>query len=698
MKTADTKNQIDGIKRSIKARFRMQDAACTICVSGPSGSGKSYFHTAVLPESSNRLLARNVGMKQTSLIKTKLSLDGNLDYEQVIIRIKVKPFDPLLIKPILIDLMIDFIYENRDDLEDVAVDRKFVTSILDPQNRAYHFATYVERQQEEVKCPSLEVLRGRLQALFEHLILDLADEVKAKEKETKTIYPKPKKKEVYELIINKRLDDTRSQELEADVLAWFGELYNFVQDELLQTCMWLDSDKEYAVVSADVESDQIKTLIRDTYDQHSPYSLVIDELSYLVRPSEAFNDAFLAAYRGEEYLGKSIRLNILDTPGVTQTGESKEHIEDALQRVLGSRFDGFIFVTSTDERPSIYDSCKDLLITNKQKFNGVPMKFLRTKADIKLYETMKRDLLLEKGRSEFTQGEALEYARRAYDELLTEVANENVVLSKALGVEDPLDFISLDFTQMRNLAGSFFEDKPLDKAKLFDILLQISRRVYDAHNPGLGGRRYLQVIEPAEPALVMQVDAETEKMVEDFSKQMVMSNARDYEFNYYKYEAAKKAYHGRSVYTFYDKHKYGSGHETRATVYENFNIHTRSMIQKWMNAFFQGREVKFSVSFSNIRPTEARTLSEQEAPQILQQVFEQQKQLIISRIAIALSYNGLMKEMGELYYRHAADPAFRENLRLFYRKFSSENYWKETFLRYLQIELNQILDRMYFYE
>src|SRR4051794_10248582 len=58
----------------VKAHFRMQDAAPTIVITGPSGSGKSYTLTVALPESSNRLLARNVGMKQTTLINTKIML------------------------------------------------------------------------------------------------------------------------------------------------------------------------------------------------------------------------------------------------------------------------------------------------------------------------------------------------------------------------------------------------------------------------------------------------------------------------------------------------------------------------------------------------------------------------------------------------------------------------------------------------
>lgn len=682
-----------------RSRFRMQENAPTIIVSGPSGSGKSYLLTVVLPETSNKLLARNVGMKQTTLINTKLMLDGTMNKDEAVIRVKVKSFDTMLIKPILHETMLDVIFENRDELEELELDEDVVYSVLNPRNRAYHFANFVKKHSGKQGCPDREILRQLLQSFFDGLIPEIQETVKEKEKESKTVYPKPKKKEIYELVIQERLGDEDIQILEIEVYAWFKQLYSFVKDEILKTCEWLDSDQVYAVVEEHVESDSIKNLIQDTYDADSPYSLVIEELSYCVQPSTSFVLAFEDAYREEAKMGKVLRLNIVDTPGLTQTGETKEDMQEVLQQVLGHQSDAYLFLCSSDERPSVYGNLKELLIRTREKFQELPLKLLRTKVDLNLYELMKQDHLMDVGRPEFTEEEALFYAEKAYLKFTEAIEAENVELSESLDVHDPLDFISLDFTRLRSLAGSFFKNEPtMEKEKLFHILFDLSRKVHDAHMPENAGRRYLQVKELDEPALAIKLNPEMRQLLNDFAAYMKMMNARECQGNYYQYESKKKLYHGRSVYTSLKKARIGEGHETRATVYENFNIHIRSMIQKWTAAFIQNRSIEFEISFENIRDSETKRLAQIEAPQVLNDIFRQQLVPIVYRIARALSYDGMKTEVEDIYAKQAPDQAFRNNMRLFYAKFSDEAYWKAGLSRFLQQELNQLLSRMYFYE
>ncbi|MFC3749522.1 hypothetical protein [Paenibacillus sp. GCM10012306] len=694
----DNINSKDKMKQK-RSRFRMQENAPTITVSGPSGSGKSYLLTVVLPETSNKLLARNVGMKQTTLINTKLMLDGTMNKDEAVIRVKIRPFDTMLIKPIIHEMILDVIFENRDELEELELDEDVVYNVLNPRNRAYHFAEFVQTHSGEQGCPDQEILRKLLQRFFDGLIPEIKEAVKEKEKETKTVYPKPKKKEIYEMVIQERLGEGEVQSLENEVYTWFMQLYSFVKGEILKTCEFLDSEQVYAVVEDRVESDSIKNLIQDTYDVDSPYSLVIEELSYCVQPSTPFVVAFEEAYREEAKLGKVLRLNILDTPGLTQTGETKEEMQEVLQQVMGHQSDAYLFLCSTDERPVVYENMKELLIKRREKFQELPIKLLRTKVDLNLYELMKQDHLMDVGRPEFTDTEALFYAEKAYEKFTQAIEAENVELSESLGVYNPLDFISLDFTRLRSLAWSFFENKPtIEKEKLFHILFDLSRKVHDAHMPSYAGRRYLQVKELDEPALLVKMNKEMEQLLEDFAAHMKLMNSREYQGNYYQFESKKKLYHGRSVYTGLRKARIGEGHETRATVYENFNIHVRSMIQKWTTAFIQNRSVVFDVSFENIRDSETKRLAEIEAPQVLRDIFRQQLSQILYRIGKALSYDGMKIEIEDIYAKHAPDQAFRNNMRLFYAKFSDEMYWKEGLSRFLQQELNQLLSRMYFYE
>ncbi|WP_037286185.1 GTPase domain-containing protein [Saccharibacillus sacchari] len=682
-----------------RSRFRMQENAPTITVSGPSGSGKSYLLTVLLPETSNKLLAWNVGMKQTTLINTKLMLDSTMNQDEAVIRVKMRPFDIMLIKPIMHKMILDVIFENRDELDGLELDEDIVYKVLNPRNRAYHFAEFVQKHSDKQGCPDQKLLLQLLQRFFEGLIPEIQEAVKEKEKGTKTVYPKPKKKEIYEMVIQERLGDSEVQGLESEVYTWFMQLYSFIKGEILKTCEFLDSEQVYAVVEDRVESDSIKNLIQDTYNVDSPYSLIIEELSYCVQPSIPFAMAFKEAYREDAKLGKVLRLNILDTPGLTQTGETKEDMQEVLQQVMGHQSDAYLFLCSTDERPTVYENMKELLIKRREKFQEIPIKLLRTKVDLNLYELMKKDHLMEVGRPEFTDTEAFFYAEKAYEKFTQAIDAENVELSESLGVYNPLDFISLDFTPLRNLAGSFFEKKPtIEKEKLFHILFDLSRKVHDAHMPSYVGRRYLQMKELDEAALVIKMNKEMGQLLEDFAVHMKVMNSREYQGNYYQFESKKKLYHGHSVYTGLKKARIGEGHETRATVYENFNIHVRSMIQKWTTAFIQNRPISFDVSFENIRDSEAKRLAEIEAPQVLKDIFRQQLSQILYRISKALSYDGMKTEIEDIYAKQAPDQAFRNNMRLFYAKFSDEMYWKEGLSRFLQQELNQLLSKMYFYE
>ncbi|TLS48227.1 hypothetical protein FE782_31810 [Paenibacillus antri] len=221
----------------LTAFFRNQEAAPTIEVTGPSGSGKSSTLTTVLPNSSNRLLARNVGIIQTSLIYTLLMLNEKLMPDKVLIRVKVKAFDALLVKAELTETLIEFIYLNRDDLEEVEVEDTFLKRILDPENRAYHYYNYVKKNNEAgvEGFPGLDTLQEKIQDLYLKVTDGLREEVREREKEGKSLHPKPKKRDFYEKVINERLDDKLENEIKS-IYGWFEQLYAFVKNEILDIC------------------------------------------------------------------------------------------------------------------------------------------------------------------------------------------------------------------------------------------------------------------------------------------------------------------------------------------------------------------------------------------------------------------------------------------------------------------------------
>ncbi|CAM3804544.1 hypothetical protein ABER99_21400 [Paenibacillus glucanolyticus] len=684
---------------NLRGFFRNQDAAPTIVATGPSGSGKSSTLTAVLPNSSNRLLARNVGIKQTSLINTKLMLNGKLMQDKVLIRIKTKPFDPLPIKAELTETLIEFIYSYRDDLEDTEVDETVLRNILDPKNRAYHYYSYVQMKNTDIVTgfPTLNSLREKLQNLYLMVTDGLREEVREREKEGKSLHPKPKKRDFYDKVINERLDIRCEAGIKL-LYQWFEQLYASIKTDILEICNQQLLDEDHIVLDSFVNADQVENLIKQTYDPSSPYSLVVEELAYAVAPSDDFHEAFKRVYPESKYPGKLLKINILDTPGLTQIGEEKDDIENALNHVLTQRFDAFLFLCGADERPTIYDICKELLASNKKTLENMPKKILRTRSDLVLYEKMKKDRMIAIGDTNFMKGESTDsYAQAAYQAYLDELKREEDELSQELGSSDLIDFVSLDLHTLNSLTD-FFAEKNMGKERLFETLLSLSREVYDAYMPPLAGRMWLQGTNPLHPAMESNMDGYMVHVLDEFSKHMVDLNEKEGLTQYLKYADPNKVYHGRSVQTFLFKHRIGVGHVTQANVYADFRLHIRNMLQKWIIAFFQDWSMHFDISFENLKQTETGKKAINEAPERLVEIYIQQKSQIISRIAIALSYDAFRTEMESKYYFNSWDKGFHENIQLFHSKFSNREYWRVEMRKYLKKELDNLLDRMYYYD
>ncbi|WP_379134409.1 hypothetical protein [Paenibacillus sp. sgz500958] len=153
-------------------------------------------------------------------------------------------------------------------------------SLLNPRDRAYHFADYVEKR--KTGCPTKDELHDLLAKLIDALIPNLRDAVREKEKETKTAYPKPKKKEIYEMVIQERLTNFDLAAPMNNVVDWFERLHSFIQNEIMENCKWLYDDQIYAVIDGIIDDNKnattshetienpIEALIRSTYDKKAP--------------------------------------------------------------------------------------------------------------------------------------------------------------------------------------------------------------------------------------------------------------------------------------------------------------------------------------------------------------------------------------------------------------------------------------------
>ena len=680
--------------------FRNQETGPTLVITGPSGSSKSTILTEVLPRSSNKLLSRNIGVKQTSLVDTKLMLNERLPKDLVCIRCKKKQLDFVLLKSEFIDAITEYIYKHRDELEDFDLDIAVVEKILNPVNRAYHLFEYVKEKQsnqyQKLVCPSIKDLHRLLTNLCNVLInipIELDEAINNLVKESKTITPKPKKQDLYKQEISRRLSTNESQTSVGEIYDWFEQLYEYILGEISMHF----SDRENLILYSNIKEDCVENLIGKIYDKNSPFSLVFEEVAYAVCPSEEFIATYKSYYSPSDYPGKILKLNLLDTPGLTQTSDEKEDISSSLDKILTKQFDAVLFLCSTDEKPTVYDNCIDLMLSKKILLLNKPLVIVRTKADITLREKMISYLRLEEGTSALENTHINTYAQRAYDELVAELDLEGETLAKEdiiNGSDKLIDFISLAPDLMNKMNDTL--KQPLRSNKIYHILINLSLSVHKCFMPDQNGRLWIQSVNSDEPALQCTLDGYLDEFLDSFADFMVNMNAK-HSNQYLKWVNSRYPFHGRSVTTFIWKHRLGIGHETNANVYENFKVYIRNMINRWMQEFFKDWDVNFEIDFRNLVVTnDSGVQAVNEGPTELTKLFKLHKLTILNSISKLLSYDELEKEFTECYKYNSWDNGFRKNMNLFSKKFSDKVYWKNGLKKHLKLELDILLEKMYF--
>jgi hypothetical protein len=679
-----------------KLFFEKQEQATSIVVAGPSDSTKSTLLTLLLPPSSNKLIGKNIGVTaQTTLIRVNLMLNSQLPQNTVIIQCRERRDSiELTFQRIYITVLADQIYDARDELEDFALSEQAVYKILDPVDRSYHAGKFAK------ECGLVESLRDILNEICLGVIdnpepIDSMAKQLFKEKKAKGA--KIKLKDCYDQLVEQRIFEQHEQ-LEK-LNAQFDVLKKMVRQ--IFDGNWTIPE-ENIVISTIAEDDDENFkpsavfLFNQLYSEDSACSIIFEEINYAACPSNDFLNCYYEKYSPSA--SRAMRLNILDTVGLTQISEDKEDVETALDEILSHKMDAMLFLCAANERPTVYNECIELLQQRQKKLADYPVIICRTKADMTI-----RNLLVREYRKDTGINVVLEdnpdYA--TYANKAMEIFNQEFLIDTQLretpigcsGESRAIEYLSLAPDLYQNLNKVL--DQKLDEKHAFEILLNISAEV-DRSYGYRDGRPWLQSANIGSLPMETVWGAEMETLFATAAMKLISFNNTDHK-QYYKYVDEQELFAGRSVTTFRRKLSIGEGHETKAFVYANFKLHLKSIVSKWIRQTLSIEDIahKCTIRF-NLDPRNALYEAVQEEfPDKFAALIKSREDNIINGLAKYLTYDSLQTPFDSCYLNKSWDKGFRESLKMFYKKFSSTAYWTNALRSGLQIELDALLQKMY---
>ncbi|WP_444644961.1 GTPase domain-containing protein [Caproiciproducens sp. R1] len=679
-------------KNKVKAFMLRQESVETTTLMGPTSSAKSTITTELLPPVSNMLLSKNVGdTAQTTLIPTLLMLNSRFCENEVLIQCipRNKSAYPDLLEN-LKTVITDSLYEVRDELYDFSINEVIIKKILNPVNRSYH--AYQFAKEQELTQRLTELLNDACQTIIE-MPEPLLKAAESLYKQLRLKDQTAKKKEAYEHLVDERLSNDK--DFLDNLLSWYKILINMILADLQP--LWT-YETEYTLLDDISDSSPATQLMEKLYGSSSACSLVFEEVRYATSPSKDFKKAYLD--RNAAYPGRTVKINILDTVGLTQSSQDREIISDNIDKILNRKSNALLFLCASDEQPSVYETCISLLLEKNKKLENKPVTICRTKADIVIRNKMINNWRKDTGRNAIPldSPEYERYVTEAFDSFLDEYINNPSLGEEQIGKEvggHKIEYLSLapdlSATMDKHLNGE------LSPTRIFDILLNIAEQV-DIIYAGGYSRPWLQSKDLIHYPLNVICTAQP------LSKTIALAlTAKDSQNgNQYKQyiKSADAIYHGRSVNCFRNKLSYGEGHETRAFVYADFRLYITNMVARWLREVIPVNDLinNLSISFDYLYNSGLTDEVKSQFPSRFKDLLQDNWWNIIERMAKKLSYDCLSKEFEEAFYFCSWSDGFRESLKVIQQKFSSVEYWQKNIIDLLKSEANDLLQKMYIFD
>lgn len=663
--------------------------APTICLAGPSGNGKSTAMSFLLPEDSNKHFSKNIGdSSQTSLIRTKVYINDSVKKGYVYVK-GIKRTDNEDYKFQVQLVITKRLYDSRDELEEFTFTEEDLQDIFNPKDKSYHIANYIKDKQVDVS-ELVEILNDLCNNIINgdiSLVKEAKDLLKKLKVEKKSI----KLIDCFERVVEQRFN--KQDNMLSKIDNWFKELESIINEDFKEDWTIQKENIWYGLES----SEELGMLMNKIYNSNSPFSLVFSELQYVVAPTDEMQNIYHEVYK-KKFPNKPLRVCILDTPGVTQTGGTQKIIQNEIEKILSLKMDALLFLCASDEKDTIYQYCMQALIDNRRNISSIPVTICRTKLDIIIRNKLVNINREKTGKNVIDDENFKDFLTEAYKQFVTEFIENNNIINLGDNTDNnnkPIECVSLapDMTQRYKAVLP----KEFSERHIIEIILELSLAVDKKYSEN--GFVKIESRDRNKSAISIRCN---KKEIDVLVKKIIYNNIKHHMAQYTKYisnNSMQYCFATRSINTFRNKHKLGYGHETHAQVYDNFKLYIIAMLQRWINEFFNDLTDEdisnfYLIDFTNMicKDEDDRKLAEGNMCKASRITFTKDKNMVVNSIARQIGYDGICDELDKCYYGNSPQKGFENILRLFFMKFNDSNYLSDVIEKAISAEiLNRVL-------
>lgn len=680
--------------KSISAFFRQQESAPSITLMGPTSSGKSSLITSILSSESNKLLSKNIGITaQTTVIPLMLMLNNRLNIAEVLIQgieRDVSAYSDF--KDSVTTELTNALYNERDELDEFIVTEKLIKAILNPENRAFHAYEFAEAKK------LITSLTDILSKVCEYIINSpesLAKTANTQYKAQRLKKPSLKKIHIYAALVDERFGEYLHKNSDYTPYKWYGTLLSSIRAHMDK--MWTHRDRNVLIVNLN-EDDRAEVLMENLYGDNSACSLLYKEIRYVTCPSQLLIDTYRK--KSNIYNSRTIKLNVLDTVGLTQTSQERDTISDNMDSILDRDTDALLFLCAADEQPTVYETCISLLHEKQNKIAGKPVIVCRTKADLLIRNMAAKAYQTKTGFTEYPKDNSIygKYIKEAFSDFLDIFINNPKHDENKLGIQcsiPKMEYVSLapDIAEIMNP----HIDDAISTNRIREILFGLVEQVDLLLNNGKP-RLWLHSISLEELPLNAIIN-DISPLATTIAHAMIAKNQTEGN-QYRKYISLKDTYHGRSVNCFRQKLLHGDGHETNAYYYDNFRLFITQMAARWLRELLPKDDLitHINISFEFLEDSEYAEQAKAELPTRLKKIIDRNWNRVIDLLAKRLSYLCQKKEFEESFYYTNWSDGLRKSLSVIEEHFNSVGYWQEHIITQLNIVAQSILQTLYVYD
>lgn len=584
--------------------LKRSNTAPAIVVIGPSTSGKSTLVYSLVNDEIVDFISIGIGEKsQTTIIPCNFVFDSRIvKNEQFAIRIRKKNFDYKAVSIVIQEALCQLFCQNAMNVEDTigSIGNDWIDSILEPSDASYHLGT----MKDGINVPNLKKFLHNILSAIQYHESAFADIVTSKKKDPS--YQKLGIAQIRNIVFEEAWNSI-SDLIKSDFRSWLDNIGTMIDSKLIKLFgkkFEGEVIQEFSVKEND-EFSCATNILHDLFAPMQPYSLVISEMTLACRPREEL------VQRTDQ--DQPLRFCLRDTMGLTQVGMDDVSIKNALDIALNCSPDSILLLLSLEERKDVLsDSCKEIeeKLSKIDKMN-IPIHVLFTKAD-KIIENKVN--LRSKRKLSLTQ--------KDYDDSIKDVIKE-----LDLDIKRYLEKLSTGYVYWLSLRYHDKSIDPIQKAldgddlamhftpeglyKSVDCIIKETQcRILPK---GIKHPIFVTVKDSEKPAVEIKLDKEEltniiSRIQDTLTKDTTVVNG---------YQILKPhRLSGRSVTAYWRKLQVGLGHITKASVYGNFSINMKGMLNTVLTQhitnlvdFYQLQSVRTVID--NLDDTELKNLVNQ---------------------------------------------------------------------------------------